>query len=128
MMRSATRGLAVALGIAALAVSGAGVAAGGGLIPTTLKMRNSFPAFHGKVRSAVPECESDRRVKLFKQRRDGSRRVLGRTDSNPKGKWLIEVDPLRSGAYVAKAKQHLVDVNGVTLLCASDFGPVIAVD
>jgi hypothetical protein len=61
-------------------------------------MRNSAPAFHGKVKSVAPECESDRRVKLFRGRIEGSRRVLlGRADSNIDGTWLIEVDPLRLG-------------------------------
>lgn len=126
--RLGIRGLAGAFAIAAVAGSAAGLAIAGGSIPTELKMRNSPPAFHGKVKSDVAQCEPDRRVKLFKQRRDGSRRVLGRTDSDMRGKWLIEVDPLRSGAYIAKAKQHLVELDGITLLCQPDFGRVIVVD
>ena len=115
---------------AALAVSTAGVAAAGfsETIPTTLKMRNTPPAFHGKVRSDAPDCESDRRVKLFKERQDGSRKVLGRTDSDVDGKWLIRVDPLRSGSYLAKAKQHIVEIDGVLVLCEADFAPGIVVD
>jgi len=128
MKRSTRRGLGATIAFAAVAVAATGVATAGGSIPTVLKMRNTAPAFHGKVRSDVPECESDRRVKLFRERRNGSRKVLGRTDSGPDGKWLIEVDPLRSGAYFAKAKQHLVEVNGVTLLCLPDFGRTIVVD
>lgn len=128
MRRSKRRGLGLVITIAAVAGVAAGIATAGGSIPTVLKMRNTAPAFHGKVKSDVPECRSDRRVKLFKQRRNGSRKVLGRTDSDFRGKWLIEVDPLKSGAYVAKAKQHLVEVNGVTLLCLPDFGRTIVVD
>jgi hypothetical protein len=95
-------------------------------IPTKLKMRNSAPAFHSKVKSVAPECESDRRVKLFRERIEGSRRVLlGRADET----WLIEVDPLRSGyAYYAKAKQHLVEIDGLMVRCEPDFGRAILVD
>ena len=110
-----------------------------GSIPTRLKVSNSPPAFHGKVKSQVPECESDRRVKVFKEKRNGERRVLGRTDSDADGKWLIEVDPLRSGAYIAKAKQHIVDLHatpgpdrrrarGGVVVCEADFAPGIFVD
>jgi len=128
MKRSAGRRVGAVIAIAAVAGGATGIATAGGSIPTVLKMRNTPPAFHGKVKSDVPECESDRRVKLFRERRNGSRKLLGRTDSGLDGKWLIEVDPLKSGAYFAKAKQHLVEVNGSTLLCLPDFGRTIVVD
>jgi len=115
---------------AALAVTTAGVASAGfgETIPTTLKMRNSPPAFHGKVKSDAPDCESDRRVKLFKEKPDGGRKVLGRTNSDADGKWLIPVDPLRSGSYISKAKQHIVEIDGVLVLCEADFSVGIVVD
>jgi hypothetical protein len=126
---SISRGATVAAAaVLTVAFAGAAFAGFGESIPTTLKMRNSAPAFHGKVRSAAPECEADRRVKLFKERRSGARTVLGRTESDPDGGWLIPVDPLRSGAYIAKVKQHLVEIDGLAVRCEPDFGRAIVVD
>ena len=125
MRRLAALGCA---GISSAALTAVALGGFGGSVPTQLQMRNAPPAFHGKVKSALEECESDRRVKLFKERRDGTRRVLGRTDSDFNGKWLILVDPLESGAYIAKAKRHIVDVDGTPVVCEPDFGPGIVVD
>lgn len=130
MKRSKRRRLA-AVGCAAISSAALTAVALGGTadsVPTTLKMRNAPPAFHGKVKSTLEECESDRRVKLFKERRDGTRKVLGRTDSDFNGKWLILVDPLESGAYIAKVKRHIVEVDGVPVVCEPDFAPGIVVD
>ena len=127
---------APALAIAILlAVAGVAAAGGGTGVPTDLKIRNSFPAFHGKVKSPVPECQPDRRVKLFKQRQNGTAKLLGRTDSGSGGKWTILVDPLKSGAYYAKAKRHIVPVVGPdkrgvgpSVVCEPDFSRTIVVD
>lgn len=130
-MEVSTRHRLAAVGCAAISSAVlTGVALGGtaNSVPTTLKMRNAPPAFHGKVKSGLDECESDRRVKLFKERSDGTRKVLGRTDSDFNGKWLILVDPLESGAYIAKVKRHIVDVDGVPFVCEPDFAPGIVVD
>ena len=136
MIHSGKRRLAAAC-CAALFIALTAVASGGvppNSVPTTLTMRNASPAFHGKVKSALEVCESDRRVKLFKERRDGSREVLGRTDSDFNGKWLVLIDPLESGSYIAKAKRHIVSVSdraagfGGEVVCEPDFGPRIVVD
>jgi hypothetical protein len=116
--------------LTAITASGAATIALAGVsesVPTTLKMRNGPPAFHGKVKTDVPDCESDRRVKLFKEKR-GTRKLLGRTNSNFEGKWYIPVEPLKPGAYIAKVKQHIVSVDGVLVRCEPDFAPGIVVD
>jgi len=41
----------------------------------------------GRVRSEYEPCSEDRMVKVFKQRRDGSRRLLGTTHTSAEGRW-----------------------------------------
>ena len=55
-------------------------------IGSTIKMRQSFPAFHGKVKSSNDACEQNRLVKLFKKRRNGGRRLLGKTHTDAAGR------------------------------------------
>ena len=121
-------------GVAVLVASGATIAFAGvsESVPTTLKMRNGPPAFHGKVKTDVPACESDRRVKLFYEptgRGVGPvRELVGRTNSNRQGKWYVPAEPLVSGGYYAKVKQHIVSIDGVLVRCEPDFAPGIVVD
>ena len=119
--------------LATLALSGATIAFAGvsESIPTDLRMKNRAPAFHGKVRSTVPDCQSDRRVKLFYSANPkgfGSRTLLGRTNSDSQGRWFIEADPLISGGYISKVKQHIVSIDGVLVRCEPDFSRGIVVD
>jgi hypothetical protein len=120
--------------LATFALAGAAVATAGvsESVPTNLKMRNKAPAFHGKVASSVPDCQSDRRVKLFySQNGKGlppQRTLLGRTNSDFKGRWFIDGEPLVSGLYFAKAKQHIINVDGVLVRCEPDFSRSIFVD
>ncbi len=126
-----SRMMIAALG--ALALSGATVAFAGvsETVPTDLRMRNSPPAFHGKVRTDVPDCESERRVKLFYTESlkgfGGGRTLIGRTNSNFKGRWFIDATPLIDGAYFAKAKQHIVNIDGVLVRCEADFSRALIV-
>ncbi len=100
--------------------------------PTRLTMANRAPAFHGKVKTDVPDCESDRRVKLFyvanPKRGIGGGELIGRTNSDFKGRWFIDVSPLADGGYYAKVKQHIVNIDGVLVRCLPDFAPGIVVD
>jgi hypothetical protein len=119
---------------ATLALSGATVALAGigESVPTNLTMANRAPAFHGKVKTDVPDCESDRRVKLFyttnRGKGTGGLDLIGRTNSDSRGRWFIDAEPLRSGGYVAKAKQHIVNIDGVLVRCEADFARGIQVD
>ena len=120
------RGAAAAVMLAALVSSG--VALGG--IPsgvTALKLSNRPPAFHGRVVSPLTECKPDRRVKLFRKHH-GSTLLVGRTDSEADGIWLIDASPPKRGVYYAKVKQHIVDVGGTTVLCEADFSGKVIVD
>ena len=94
-------------------------------VPTKLTMKNRPPAFHGKVKTDVPDCESERRVKLFYSantgKGTGGLELIGRTNSDSRGSWFIDATPLRSGGYVAKVKQHIVEIDGVLVRCEPDF-------
>jgi hypothetical protein len=120
--------MAAALTVAATAtVAVAGISE---TVPTNLKIRNNPPAFHGKVKTDVPACEEDRRVKLFRAqfgKGTAPRELVGRTDSNAKGKWYVPAQPLLDGDYFAKAKQHIVSVDGVLVRCEPDFSSTIRV-
>ena len=122
--------------IATLALGGATVALAGvsETVPTDLRLANRPPAFHGKVKTDVPDCASDRRVKLFYLGRDKGEpgpgtggELVGRTNSDRKGKWLIESPPV-PGAYYAKVKQHIVNIDDVLVRCEPDFSRGIVVD
>jgi hypothetical protein len=119
--------------VATLAVAGTTVALAGisETVPTDLRIRNSPPAFHGKVRTDVPDCEAERRVKLFYSQdlkgTLGGRTLIGRTNSNFKGRWYIDATPLIDGAYFAKVKQHIVDIDGVLVRCEPDFSRALVV-
>lgn len=101
-------------------------------VPTKLTMKNRPPAFHGKVKTDVPDCESERRVKLFYStntgKGTGGLELIGRTNSDSSGSWFIDATPLRSGGYVAKVKQHIVEIDGVLVRCEPDFARGIQVD
>ena len=101
-------------------------------VPTKLTMKNRPPAFHGKVKTDVPDCESERRVKLFYSantgKGTGGLELIGRTNSDSRGSWFIDATPLRSGGYVAKVKQHIVEIDGVLVRCEPDFARGIQVD
>jgi hypothetical protein len=120
--------------LAVLALSGTTIALAGISedAPTNLTMANRAPAFHGKVKTDVPDCESDRRVKLFyvanPKRGFGGGELIGRTNSDFKGRWFIDVSPLLDGGYYAKVKQHIVNIDGVLVRCLPDFAPGIVVD
>lgn len=117
--------------VAALAATAAIAFAGvSETVPTNLKIRNSAPAFHGKVKTDVPDCESDRRVKLFRAqfgKGTAPRELVGRTNSNRKGKWYVPAEPLLDGDYFAKAKQHIVNIDGVLVRCEPDFSSTVRV-
>jgi hypothetical protein len=63
------------------------------------------PAFNGNVTSKRGSCLNNRKVKLFRSY-DGSTTQLGQDKTNGKGKWVIPVKPLTSGAYFAKVSKR----------------------
>ena len=131
MSSTLTRKLAVAavlaLGVSALATTGAGA---GNIveIDSEIVMRETFPAFHGKVTSSNAACTQNRLVKLFKKRQNGGRKVLGKTNTDLAGKWQVIVDPLKSGLYRSVVKQREEGTAGTIFVCARDKSQQVFVD
>ena len=76
------------------------------VVDGVVKIRDSFPAFHGRVVAENGSCNGPRPVKLFERKRNGGRELLGRTMADLDGKWTVIVDPLASGAYFATAPEY----------------------
>ena len=88
-------------------------------------LKESFPAFHGLVKSESVGCVGNREVRLFKERRKGEDKVLGKTRTMANGKWEILVDPLKSGVYYAKVNQAGTEATGITCLAHTSKKVVI---
>jgi hypothetical protein len=113
------------------ALTGATAAFGQGgtrTIASEIVIRDKFPAFHGRVKAENDACVESREVKLFKERRNGSKKLLGKTASDPEGKWEVIVDPLKSGAYFAVVRRREEGTAGTTFVCERDKSPVVTVD
>ena len=97
-------------------------------IDSQIILRESFPAFHGKVKSSNEACTEQRLVKLFKKKRNGGRKLLGETHTNNAGRWQVIVDPLSSGAYRAVVKQRSEGTAGTIFVCLRDKSQIAVVD
>ncbi len=109
MTSSVTRTLALAAALAVAAVPGIALAGGAGQVvevDSEIKIRKAFPPFHGKVVADNENCVEGRRAKLFKEKRNGDKKLLGFDLTDDKGKWDVRVDPLKSGAYYAVVKRY----------------------
>ncbi len=126
-----TRVLVLAATSALIAVPAVALAGGAGQtveLDSNVKIRNSFPAFHGKVKSHNAACVEQRRVKLFKQKRNGGKKLLGFDQTDNDGKWFVEVDPLSSGVYYAVAKRREEGTAGTIYVCLRAKSRTISVD
>jgi hypothetical protein len=125
-----TRKTALVATLALIAVPGIAFAGAGQSVELNghVKIRNSFPAFHGKVKAHNAACVEQRRVKLFKQRRNGGRKLLGFDQTDNDGKWFVEVDPLKSGVYFAVAKRREEGTAGTIFVCLRAKSRTLAVD
>lgn len=97
-------------------------------IKSRIILRETFPAFHGRVKSPNQACIQQRRVKLFKRKPNGDRKLLGRTRTNSAGKWKVIVDPLSSGAYWAVVKRRSEGAAGTIFVCLRDKSKTVVVD
>ena len=114
---------------ALLAIAGAAFAQGQTVeIDTEVIIRNTAPAFHGKVKADNENCVEDRKVKLFKKKRSGGKRLLGTDHAADSGKWKIPVDKVTSGAYLAIAPQVEQGTAGTIYDCLKAKSVVIPVD
>ena len=96
-------------------------------IDSRVTISDNPPAFHGHVRSQRNACERDRKVKLYKQRR-GPDRLLGKDQTNHRGRWVIAVEPLKSGAYYAKVRRREEGTAGTIYVCRHDTSRTVVID
>jgi hypothetical protein len=99
---------------------------------TRLSIRDSAPAFHGKVRSDSDACVGDRKVRLYRKRRpDRPKRLLGTDRSSGNGRWQV-LEPneftLTSGIYFARTRRIINDSTPVPTVCERDKSRKIVVD
>ena len=97
-------------------------------IGSRIIMRPNFPAFHGRVKSPNDACVDNRLVKLFKKKRSGGRKLLGKTHTDEVGKWEVIVDPLSSGSYRAVVKQRAEGTAGTIFVCRRDKSKRAVID
>jgi hypothetical protein len=109
------------LAAVALAAVPSGAAVG---YKTTVFISEKFPAFHGKLHSPNQFCEADRPLKMFRVR-NGPDRLLGKDRSENSGKWKVEVENLRSGAYYAKAPAYGSAALGIQCMADRSFTAVV---
>lgn len=120
----------LALGLA-VAVPTLAIAGGPGQtvqVDNAIKIRDAAPAFHGRVVGDSSDCVFNRPVRLFEQKRSGSRKLLGSTSAAASGKWEVIVDPLASGAYFAVARKVEIGTAGTIYVCYRSKSKLVAVD
>jgi hypothetical protein len=98
------------------------------VVDGVVKIRDSFPAFHGRVVAENGSCNGPRPVKLYERKRNGSRELLGRTMADLDGKWAVIVDPLASGAYFATAPEYDRIDGNVAFVCERAKSRTLTVD
>ena len=96
---------------------------------TKLIMRQTAPAFHGKVKSDSDLCVADRKVKLYRKKRAGRpKHLLGTDRSDENGKWAVLEDQftLKSGIYFAKTRKILDTSTPLPTFCDRDVSRKVA--
>ena len=115
---------AAALGVAATALAQGETVE----IPTEVAIRDTAPAFHGKVKADNENCVEDRKVKLLKHTRSGGKKLLGTDHAANSGKWKILFDKLTSGEYFAVAPKVDEGTAGTIYECVRAKSDVVAID
>jgi hypothetical protein len=95
---------------------------------SAVKLREAYPAFHGKVTGENAACAYPRRVKLYEKRRTGGRRLLGVDRTDAEGRWRVIVEPLESGVYFAVVKRREEGAAGTFYVCLRDRSKTAVVD
>lgn len=129
MTRKTTRGTlrwVAAMTISGAIALGAAVPASAGDMPyeSKIRLKNSFPAFHGLVKSDGSACIANREVRLFREQ-DGEDNKIGKTRTDSEGKWEILKEP-KSGVFYAKVNEY--GNEELELLCLSDTSKKIVID
>ncbi len=96
--------------------------------PSRVTISEKAPAFHGRVKSNAHPCVQQRKVKLFRAKRHGPDKLLGRDHTNNHGRWQVDVNPLKSGAYYAKVSRRSDGTAGTIHICVKDRSRIVPVD
>ena len=96
--------------------------------PSRVTISEKAPAFHGRVKSNAHPCVQRRKVKLFLAKRHAPDKFLGRDHTNNHGRWQVEVNPLKSGAYYAKVSRRSEGTAGTIHVCVKDRSRIVPVD
>jgi hypothetical protein len=120
-------GISLALVGMAMAAAVSPAAAGDMPVETKLVLRNSAPAFHGKVRADDDRCVAGRKVRLFRVK-PGDDKLLGKDLADAKGYWEVLKGP-KSGVYYAKTKEITAGgEESSTVLCLKAKSDKVVVD
>jgi len=126
-------GTSAALRRGALTMGLGGVLAIGAVMPATaqdmpfeskIRLKNTAPAFHGKVKSDSPSCIAGRKVRMFRAKK-GEDKVLGKTRTDAQGKWQVLHEP-KSGVYYAKVNEFAQEES--QLVCLPDKSKKLVID
>lgn len=108
-----------------VAVGAVAPAAAGTSFNSTISLRNSSTAFHGKVRSRNPFCVENREVRLFRSR-IGIDKTLDTTRADSNGRWQVLEQPKSGEAYYAKVRPG--GSASLMIECQSNLSKVIFID
>ena len=67
-------------------------------------------------------------MKLFLAKRHAPDKFLGRDHTNNHGRWQVDVNPLKSGAYYAKVSRRSDGTAGTIHICVKDRSRIVPVD
>lgn len=95
---------------------------------TTVTLSSKFPAFSGRVSSSSDPCVKRRRIELYEKVSGGGRKRLGKDMSDASGRWAIELDNVKPGAYYAQAKPKSKRIGGEPLICKTGRSETVTVD
>jgi hypothetical protein len=96
--------------------------------PTSVSLSSEFPAFSGRISSRFGPCEKQRRVALFQKISGGETKRLGKDTSDSSGRWAIQLDNVKSGAYYAKVKPKRKSDGGSPLTCKKGRSETVIVN
>ena len=85
-------------------------------IDSKVKFLKGGPGIRGKVKSKKQACVENRRVKLYRKRQAGGKKLLGKADSKQNGNWKVEFN-LTAGTYVAVVKKRREGTAGTIFVC-----------
>ena len=115
-------------GSAAATAAGRSPARRASSYPTSVSLSSKFPAFSGRVSSSLGACKKQRRVELFQKISGGETKRLGKDSSDSDGRWAIQLDNVKSGAYYAKVKPKRKSDGGSPLVCKQGRSETVVVD